>query len=186
MCGCLYFTFRFSHNTVQAAETSYFKGLHVKSGVFAKLSDVVSAVNADISFADKVSKRHFDIVTEPSYCCGIHGHITKHQYSAGTKHTADAVKKILRIRVVVKAFAANNHIEGIFLKRQIFTVSHNNLHIFQSLSLGDFYHFRRQVNACVVLIGYFSCSRVSIGPVPQPQSRRSVNGSFSSYASTSG
>lgn len=92
-------SFWLSYNTMQEAEAAYLKGLHVKSGIFAQLTDFLSAIYFYITLACKMYQRHFNGVAEPAHCCGSHGHITKHKSSAWTKHTAHTVKKVLWIRV---------------------------------------------------------------------------------------
>ena len=83
----------------------------MKSCFSAQLPDVISAVDTHIALSDKVGKGHLDRVAEPAHCCGIHGHITKHKSSAGTKHTAHAIKEVLWVWVMVEALTADHHIE---------------------------------------------------------------------------
>ena len=52
----------FSDYTMQTAEATLFKGLHVQSGIITELPDILSAVDADIALADQMRKRHLIIL----------------------------------------------------------------------------------------------------------------------------
>ena len=112
---------------MQTAETSFFKGLHVQSGIITQLSDVISAIDADIAFADQMRKRHFNGIAEPAHRSRIHCHITQDQSAARTEYTVHAVEEILRIGIMVKALAADHHIKGILRKGQILAVADHKL-----------------------------------------------------------
>ena len=140
---------------MQAAESALFKGLHMKFCIIAKLSDILSAVNAEIALAYEMCKRYLHIIAQPAYCRRIHSHIAQNESPVRTKNTAHTVKKALRVGVVVKAFTAYHHIERVVGKWQFFAVSDYELHIFHVLALCGLYHFRSKVNARVVLVGVF-------------------------------
>ncbi len=65
----------------------------MQSGIITQLSDVISATDADIAFADQMRQRHFNGIAEPAHRRGIHRHITQDQSAVRTENTVDAVEE---------------------------------------------------------------------------------------------
>ncbi len=118
---------------MQSEKSALFKVFQYKSRFIAEVLDLFPAVNMHITVTCAVYDRHLDIVHKPSHAVAFGCHIPQYQPSVRTQNAADAVEEILHVGVVVETLTADDHIEGLLSKREIFAVAHhqfNARHVF--------------------------------------------------------
>ncbi len=101
---------------------SPFKAFYRKLGFCAIFANLRFAPHCYIAMAYKMRKRYFNMIAQPQYkrTCRV---ITQNQSASQFQDFLYAVKKVLRVRIVMKAVGTDNRVETVFRKRKIFTIS---------------------------------------------------------------
>ena len=107
---------------------SPFKALYRKIGFCAIFANLCFAPHCHISMAHEMHKRHFNMIAQPqdkrTRCV-----ITQNQSASRFQDFLYAVKKVLRVRIVMKAVGADNRVKTVLRKRKIFAISNDKFRV---------------------------------------------------------
>ena len=130
----------------------WFDGNHIAMGlVQLLLAGIVMVINQKVI---KIRQRHFQMIHQPDHKVRRRV-VPQDQSAAFAQHAAGAIEEILRVRVVMKTVCTDDRVKRTFRKRQILAVSHKKFRVGKPFFLCHTNHFRRKVQADVVLLRVF-------------------------------
>ena len=132
----------FSDNAVHSHAFSPFKAFYRKFGFCAIFANLRFAPHCHITMAHKMGKRHFNMVAQPQDK-RTRRVIAQNQSASRFQDFLYAVKKVLRVRIVMKAVGTDDRVETVLRKRKIFAITNDKFRVGDILFLGLFNHFRR-------------------------------------------